>query len=418
MYVLVRSRYRADRRNGRWLEADLRKKKVTTLTTEYGEVIMYIEFPGSGSDGKQTKALMFDKASELLNGVAATTTVEQWLTNLGNTTLPFEAKFPNEKEKYVKYAQAWHAGYKAYPKGRNEHINATTSPASKEDLILLHDHHSYADFDKYCLVTVNGYFHISDFSENGICVYDGNKSIRRANNNQIGVYSFEQIGTLKKVPITKAMVKPQKKGAPLADAAYITIPSNVDIRNKTVLMVIGGYLQAMGKVYRPVSDRTFRLEIGGNMFLDRYIQSVKELDVDVLGMTVDPLNPTLMSTAQMKSDDVMMRYLTMSQSFLVIVDTPTMFQDYEPIEWLRLPGRFIDPSGQNFPIVGAYGKMLDYHTIHEVDTYVYATTDNIRHNYDANRRKNWGLKALVDGGRYPAHPFYHDDAFYRILGKV
>jgi len=281
---------------------------------------------------------------------------------------------------------------------------------------MTHPTHSYADYDKYCLTTVNGYFHITDYTSNGVRIWDGNKSVRRANNNQIGVYSFETIGTIQKVPITEAMVKPQSPGAPLNDAAYITMPSNINITNKTVLLVIGGYLHVMGKVYKPVGDRTWRIEVGASMFLDRYIQSVKELDMDALGLTVDPKNPTLMSLAQMRSDETVMKYLTMSQSFFVIVNTPSFFQDYEPIEWLRLPGRFIDPSGDHLPIVGAYGRMLDYHTIHEVDTYVYAGTENKRYDYDAVHRKNWTAKAIVDGGRYPAHPFKHDEAFFRILG--
>lgn len=415
MYVLARSRYRANRCNGRWLEADLSKEIITTLSAKFGEVILYIDYPGP--KGTQQKALLFDKISPMMNNVLPTVTVQQWLTAVGNQTLPFEAKLPNEKERYVKYAQAWHAGYKAYPKGRNQHVNSTTSAFSKEDLLVTHPKHKYADVDKYCLFSVNGYFHISDYTDQGINIYDANKSIRRANDNQIGIYSFEQLGTIQKVPITTKMVKPQKPGAPLNDAAYISIPNNINITNKTVLLVLGGYLQVPGKVYKPVGDRVYRVELGANMFLDRYIQSVKQLDLDHLGLTIDPANPTLMSIKQMQSDDTVMKYMTMSQSFLVIVNTPMMFQDFEPIEWLRLPGRFIDPSGDNYPIVGAYGKMLDYHTIHEVDTYVYAATENVRHDYDANHRR-WLQSTIVDGGRYPGSPFQHEDAFYRVLGTV
>ncbi|QBJ02709.1 virion structural protein [Pseudomonas phage Psa21] len=413
MYTLVRSRYRADRRSGRWQEADLSNEIVTTLSTIYGDVVLYVEYPGAGK--QQLKALKFDNVTTWMNNVSPTATVQEWLTSLGNQTLPFETTLPNETERLVRYAQAWHAGYTAQPKGRNLHINSTASKFVKEDLILTHPTHSYADYDKYCLTTVNGYFHISDYTVDGIRIMDGNRSVRRANNNQIGIYSFETVGALQKVPITAAMVRPQREGAPLNDAAYISMPAGIDIANKTVLLVVGGYLQVLGKVYKPVGDRTWRIEVGASMFLDRYIQSVKELDLDDLGLTIDPKNPTLMSLAQMRSDEVVLKYLTLSQSFFVIVDTPSFFQDYEPIEWLRLPGRFIDPTGDNLPLVGAYGRMLDYHTIHEVDTFVYAGSNNIRHNYDANHRR-WTTKALVDGGRYPADPFKHDEAFYRILG--
>lgn len=416
MYVLVRSRYRADRRKGRWLEADLSTEIVTTLSAMFGEVILYIEYPGSG--GTQSKALRFDNVTTWMNNVNPTFTVQQWLTSLGNQTLPFEATLPNEKERQVRYAQAWHAGYVAKPKGRNQHVNATTSAYTKEDLVLTHPTHSYKDYDDYCLTSVNGYFHITDYTSEGITVYDGNKSVRRSNDNQIGVYSFEQVGKIQKVPVTEAMISAQRAGAPLNDAVYLTMPEGIDIENKTVLLVIGGYLQVLSKVYRPVSDRTWRIELGANMFLDRYIQSVRQLDLDHLGLTIDPANPTLMSTAAMRTDETIIKYLTLSQTFWVVVDTPTMFQEYEPVEWLRLPGRWIDPGGLNLPLVGAYGKMLDYHLIHEVDTYVYAGSDNIRHDYDANHRRDWKQKALVDGGRYPGHPWEHDDAYYRILGTV
>lgn len=414
MYTLVRARYRADRRKGRWQEADLSNAIVTTLSTTYGDVILYVSYGGTGT--QQLKALKFDNVTTWMNGVDPTFTVTQWLTSIGNKTLPFEAKLPDETERLVRYAQAWHAGYIAQPKGRDLHINSTASKFVKEDLILTHPTHSYADYDKYCLTTVNGYFHITDWTVDGIRVLDGNKSVRRANNNQIGVYSFETIGAIQKVPITASMIKPQRAGAPLNDASYISMPNNINIENKTVLLVIGGYLQVLGKVYKPVGDRTWRIEVGASMFLDRYIQSVKELDLDHLGLTIDLKNPTLMSLEQMRSDEVVLKYLTMTQSFFVVVDTPSFFQDYEPIEWLRLPGRFIDASGDNLPLVGAYGRMLDYHTIHEVDTFVYAGTDNIRHDYDANHRR-WQSSAIVDGGRNPAHPFTHDEAFFRVLGS-
>lgn len=413
MYTLVRSRYRADRRKGRWQEADLGNTIVTSLTANYGEVILYVEYPGPGAPIR--KALAFDKVTPMMNGVSPLTTVQEWLISLGNQTLPFESELPNEKERLVKYVQAWHAGYKAEAKGRDHHINSDISKFAKEDLVLTHPTHSYADYDKYCLTTVNGYFHITDYSTDGIRIWDGNKSVRRANNNQIGIYSFETVGSIQKIPVTADMVKAQNSEASLNDAAYISLPLGIDIENKTVLLVVGGYLQVLGSVYKPVGDRTWRVDVGKSMFLDRYIQSVKELDLDILGLTIDPLNPTLMSVEQMQSNETVMRYLTMSQTFFVIVDTPSFFQEFEPIESLRLPGRFIDPSGVQLPLVGAYGRMLDYHLIHEVDTYVYAASNNPRHNYDASHTR-WQEKPLVDGGRYPAHPFYNDDAFYRILG--
>jgi hypothetical protein len=413
MYTLVRARNRSDRRAGRWQEADLQNVPVTTLTTVYGEVLLYIEYPGPGIP--HHKALYFDKVTELMNGVAPTVTVQEWLDSLGGMTLPFEDALPNETIRLVKYVQAWHGGYNIKPKGRNLNVDSQQSKFVKEDLVVTHPTHDYLAMDDYTLWTVNGYFHMTDASTAGLVIYDGNTSLRKANNNQIGAYSFETIGKLKKYPIKPEYITAQKPGAPLVDACYITLPSTIDITNKTVLLVTGGYLQVLSSNYMPVGERTWRLSLGGLMVLDRYIQSLKELDLSSLNLVIDEKNPTLLSVAQLRSDETVMAYLTLTQSFIVVVDTPKFFQDLEPIESLKLPGRHVDLEASQLPLIGAYGKMLDYHTIHEVDQYVYASVENRRYNYDA-RHRNWQDKPLVDGGRYPSHPFVHEGAFFRLLG--
>lgn len=413
MYTLERARYRKDRMSGRWAEGDLSNEPVTTLTTKFGAVVLYIRWPGPGTGNY--KALDFYKVTSWLNDVSPTMTVQGWLTSIGNKTLPFEAEFPSEKENLVRYAQAWHAGYVIQPRSRVGHALSESSKFMKEDLIMTHPTHDYAGYDKFCLTTVNGYFHITDFTEFGIRIVDGNKSVRRANDNQIGVYSFETIGEITKHPITIDMLTKPDPDYLMADNLFLTVPPDIDIDNKTVLLVVGGYLQVLGKTFLPVSERTFKVSLGSNMFLDRYIQSVRQLDVDRLGLTLDPKSPTLMSTKELFSDQTTLRYMTLSQSFLVVVDSPSLFQEYEPVESLHLPGRFIDKDGPNLPMVGAYGKMLDYHRILEVDTFVYDATINPRYNYDALHTA-WQTRPLVDGGRYPALPFYHDDAFFRILG--
>lgn len=425
MYVLVRSRYRMDRRNGRWNETDLANESIGTLSANYGDIYLYIEYPGMGKP--IIKALHWSNVEDTLNGVNPTLTVQQWLTSIGNRTLPFDAELPNEKIKLVKYAQAWHSGYNIQACSNNGHIEQGRSTHYKEDLILTHPIHKPETIRDNCLISVNGYFHLTDWTDSGVRIIDGNKTVLRTNDNQIGLYSFEQIGKLKFLPITDDMIKSSSNTTPLWDATYLKLPSDIDISNKVVLLVTGGYLNVLSDVYEHVNDNTWRLSFGRMMFLNRYIQSVKDMDLSSLGLEVSENSPTLFNAQQLKDDAVIRAYLTLSQSFFVIVDTPSLFQSYEPVQYLNEPGRFIDGKQEQLPLVGAYGKMLDYHIIKEPglanmvipkveQLYVYCGTINQRNDYDAHHRP-WPKQKAVNGGRYPARPFKNETAYFRILGS-
>lgn len=411
MYLLASARYRTDRNAGRWIEGDLASAPVTTLTTVYGDVLLFITYPSLATP----KALRFDKVAGTLNGVGPSVTVQQWLTSLGNKTLPFEAVTPTLIPRYVTYAQAWHAGYDFVPRPRNGAIGANMSLWEQEDLIATHPLFTPAYINDYGLFQVNGYFHINDYTAAGVRIVDGNRTVRVSNDNQIGILSFEAIGKIIKCPITPAMVAAQNADAPLKDAVYVSIPTKYDLTGKTVLMVIGGYLHTGGRAFSQVGERTYKIQMQNLMLLDRLLESRKHLDLSKMGLTPYLDNPSLTSIAELYSDTAIRGWLTMSQSFFVIVDTPSFFHALEPVEYAGLPSRYYNYSKTDAPLMGAYGRALDYHTIQEQDTTVICASENIRHHYDANRRK-WQLSKAVDGGRYPANPYRHTHAFMRLMG--
>lgn len=424
MYVLVRARYRRDRRGSRWTEVDLTNEKIGTLSANYGDIYLYVEYPGAGQP--ILKALHWLKAEPLISDYSPNLTVQQWLTAMGNKTLPFDTALPNEKIRLVKYAQAWHCGYNIQAVAANGHIDQDISTHYKEDLVLTHPKFSPQTIRDNCLISVNGYFHLTDWTESGVRIIDGNKTVIASNDNQVGLYSFETIGKLQFVPITDKMIIKAGADVPLWDTTYLKMPSNINLTNKTVLLVTGGYLNVLSDVYERVNETTWRLSYGRMMFLDRYLQSVLDMDLSSLGLEVDPENESLFNAQQLKQDAVIRKYLTLSQSFFVIVNSPTFFQSYEPVQYLNEPGRFIDGKRQQLPMVGAYGRMLDYHIIGEPgmanqvmprseELYVYCATMNQRNNYDANHRP-WVKQKAVDAGRYPARPFRNETAFFRILG--
>lgn len=424
MYILVRSRYRTNRRSGRWQETDLADEQIGSLAANYGSIFLYIEYPGAGQP--VLKALNWSKVENLLNNYAPTLTVQQWLTSIGNMTLPFEAELPNEKIRTVKYAQAWHSGYNIQTRARLGTVQHDSSVFYKEDLILTHPRYTPERIRDNCMITVNGYYHLTDYTDAGVRIIDGNTTATHCNDNQIGIHSFETIGKLAYSRITDEMITPETDETPLWDAVYLTLPDDVDLTNKTVLLVTGGYLNVLSDVYTRTGERTWRLSFGSMMFLNRYLQSSVDLDLSSLGLTVDKNDPSLFNVQELKHDSVIRAYLTLSQSFFVIVDSPSLFQSFEPVQYLKLPGRFTNSEGTQYPMTGAYGRMLEYHTIKEPNSqykdvpepeviYVYCATENKRYNFDAHHRP-WIRQTSVNDGAYPAHPYDNETAYYRIIG--
>ncbi|ARV77324.1 virion structural protein [Pseudomonas phage Noxifer] len=411
MYQLVRARYRKDRRAGRWVEADLSNALVSTLATVYGEVMLYITYAGFPGQ----KALRFDKTMNFRRGIDTSLTVQAWLTSVGNTTLPWETTLPNETVRLVEYGHAWHMGYDIQTRGRHTNIETLTSAFVQEDLMLTHPKFDPQYIDEHCLFTVNGFVHLSDWGTDGVRIVDGNSTVRKSNDNQVGLISFENIGKIRKVPITEAMLSKQNENTPYYQTTYVTMPDDVDMENKTVLLVLGGYLHPFSKSYVRVSDRAWRIELQNILFLERYIESVKGMNMDQLGLSDDPENRTLFSVEEMQRDSAMLGYLTMSQSFFVVIDAPSMFHELEPLEYAGFPGRYLNRDGRQLPVVGAYGRTLDYHTIHEHGYYVYVCTNNFRFDYSANF-SNWTRDRLVNGGLYPHTPRRPAQAYLRILG--
>lgn len=412
MYTLVSARYRKDRRLGRWVEADLSNVNISTLQSSYGDVWLLIAHPSFDDP----KYLRVDQVAEMFHSTPTGLTVQEWLTSLGNITLPFTATPPEFKARYVQYAEAWHAGYSFDPVVRGGSYNPSGSRYDKADLIVSHESLSPTQIGGYAMFTVNGLFHMVDYSDQHFIIRDGNKSITRANDNQIGVYSFEDVGRITHIPIKANMVHGQGGDKPLRDGVYITLPDEVDVEGKTFLLVVGGYLQALDRTYSRVGDRTFKIQYNNLMLLERYYDSRDYIDLTSLGLAEYSGNDSLIETEAFQSDATLKAYLTLDQSFIVVVDSPTLFHELIPLDGTGLPNRYLDYELRHLPVVGAYGRMLECHRIQEDGTVVIVTTDNKRHNYSFYKHK-WRDFPGVDASRLPHNPFREARAFLRMIGN-
>lgn len=408
MYTLTRAMCRKDRRQGRWVECDLTDEPINTLIATHGDVWLFIDW--GAPEGEY--ALDIDSVRNMISVVKPGVTVSEWLENLGNETLPFEENLPTFNTHYVRYIHAWTGGYEIIPISRNGTIAQDVSAYSQDDLLIRRPTVDHEYLATNALFTVNGLFHRASEGVEGVHIIDGNRSLRRANENQVGVYSFSEVGEVDSIPITEEMVHSYASAQPLRRGAYLRIPDDVELENKTVLLVIGGYLQVLGDTYQRVGERHYRVHINKLHMRERYYDSCKDIDLSSLGLTEYDHNDSLLSKDALTSDQALRAYLTLPQSFFVVVDAPSFFQDLEALEETGLPNRYLDHAFDYAPVMGTYGRMLEYHAISENGVHVLATNTNVRHSYDFHHRP----AGNYDDGRYPYKPFVYAPAWKRILG--
>ncbi len=412
MYTLVKAFSRTDRRVGRWVEVDISNVIIATLSVTYGDVWMFIHHPTFEVD---YKALRFSKITGQINATHNGMTVSQYLNSIGNQALPFEDYIPEFSEKLVRYNQAWHAGYDFTPVVHHSVGESNLSDYEKPDLKIIRDDLDSAFIGKNALFTVNGFFHLTDYNNQDAFIIDGNKSIRKANDNQIGVYSFREVGEIQCIPIKPDMVASQRPGAALVEGVYVHIPSEYDLTDKSVLLVVGGYLQALNKAYIRTGERSFKIEFGRMNALERYYDSYNKIDLSSLGLHEYESSDSLVMVDQLMSDEAIRGYLTLSQSFFVIVDSPSFFMDLEKTEDSALPGRYYGTDKLYMPHIGAYGRMVEHHYLVEDGVTVIAGSRNLRYDYDFQRMR-WKRGSNIDNGKYPASAYRDTGLFEMQIG--
>lgn len=327
-------------------------------------------------------------------------TLEDLFTVLGTRALLTVPALPNTDIKYVKYCDAIRAEYKvqitkvgvANTLGlpRSDLVDLKlTRPNFETDMALLHTH---------CLVSVNGYIHRTDSDGQNAFVYEGAKSLGRSNHSHIGIHSFLDIGAIKKVPIDPANIYGQTVGDPsLKTRAYLQL--NEDLTGKSVFLVLGGYMIfPQDNVFWQSGDNIFALNVGMLPLLERYYESSMYLDLSALQLSEHSENPDIVNVEEFFSDDVLKRYMTLSQSFFVIVDTPHLFVGKLALRDCNLPGMFTAYHDPEYPMIVNYGKLAEYWKVKEDGQWSVSVQDSFMRNFVFTTRPIAELNNVTSNG--------------------
>lgn len=342
-------------------------------------------------------------------------TVAEWLVDNGNNSLPTQNSLPQQREQWVKYADAFVAGYDV------ELVNIGHSPDSplpagdKNDVLLTKASVNFGQMWKYFLVSVNGFFHRSVLGPSGLYVLEGGRTRRLCNQNIAGIMSFREVGSTLQIPITPQMVRPVKAGSHLSEGALVTLP--VSTQGKTVLLVIGGFLHILDSTYRMISDNTIHINMADYNLADRYFHSVDKINLDSLPLERGTADPRKISVASLHSDAVIRAYLSLPQSFAIVLDTEDVYLRKHRLDNAQLPGVYQQEGPfMRLPMFGTYGAMLDYVAYQEYEKYVY----NVNYVHEPNlnyRTTEWKYENAISGVSYSSNPWRIGDGYLVELGR-
>lgn len=407
MYTLIKAFGKPQGTSKRWVEIELGNLPINIAYKTFEKMYAVLSNPFLTNE----VSLDLDLVRSQIGGL--TITFNQFLVSNGNNALPTDDVIPEIKTKYIQYSDAFRAGYKVTPTDPETHPDLPISSTEKDWLFLSHPEVDFEVFCKRAMVSINGYFHFVTGNKEGAWIVDGMKSNHVSHENQIGILSFDRIGDLEYIQIKPEMVYKQSDEQALKNKAYIDIGQ--DVTNKTIILVIAGVMHLLNpRAFFRVGETSIAIDFNNLPILERYHESRNYLDYSQLPFDRVDFNPSLIAQDDFFSDENLTAYLTMSQSFIVLLDNNDLFIEKEPIRkspWPMVMTAYKEPKSL---MIGSHGRVLDYWTQPEDNQWAVLVMDNYKRERTYNTTKKKEV-AVASDVCYPYLPFtYEYGTLYHI----
>lgn len=386
-----------------WQTTDVHQLTFNEMRQRYSDVLFHLSNPAL--PGERWISL-----KDLLTvGVRLDMTPVNWLAQWGNKPLPDKEGAPTIEKGHVLYRDAWQAGYKFHHIQPGGPINDNLPLSDRTSLLLQKTNLDYADMHSKVLVTVNGLLHLTDYNSDGLHVIQGGKTVQHAARNHVGIINFADVGALSFTPITSGIIeKGLDTDLDLAECLYLNL--NQDLTGKTVMLSIGGYLHTLDNVYQVVNpvEGIVKVRLRHVNLMHRIFESRDIISLSSMALTSHQMNSGLVSPTELFSDTVIESYMTLPQSFAIVVDAPNLYVEKRPLEKAKLPGLYYNSYEPTVPMQLRTGLMPEYWSREEWGKWVLSVTDNLSRNYHFETL-DWREEGYVDPGLEP-----HDQYDYSI----
>lgn len=279
-----------------------------------------------------------------------------------------------------------------------------TRPGTSTDLDLL---------DKKCLLTVNGYIYPTSVSENRLYIPKATEALLKSKSNNIGILSFNSLETeLVKTKITQEQITGESP-TPLYQKAILTFDRPID----TAFLVMAGYcVFEQPEFFYRVSDRSFVLRLDRLNFVDKlYELSRYRAIFEELGIPVSPNGQDVIDATVVRSDETVLKFLTLFNSFLVEIPGYSLTRKKIYLEHSNVPGNFRTELEPKYPVFAGCGKIVEYLTRQSNDTKYSVYTSDAYINHYLFSKASTGELNLYNAHRVVGKNYQLSECFFLKL---
>lgn len=327
----------------------------------------------------------------------------------GEATLETIPSIPHYQAVHAVFTDAFRAGYSINSAVPGSSYTTSAPEAQRTEVQLFRKGTDMGFFTNHCLTTVNGYFYANESDGKVSYIPHAGKSLFRSRQNQVGFLSFEKIGAVQQVPILSSHVRPAALAGKLSERAHIDLP-NIDLTNKTVLLVLAGHLHFLGDgVFWPVSNNTFCLDMEKVPVLERFYESRHRLDYTSMHLT-EWADKEAIQLAEFYSDPSMLGYIAHEQSFFVVVDTLRITKQRLHIKNFKRPGIFIAYQEPKELLVTGTGRTAEYWKVFDDGEWLVSVQDSFRANRVFGTTPSENPNAMVSSNNVPYRTYFNSRA--------
>lgn len=306
-------------------------------------------------------------------------TFEYWLSFIGNKTiLNVTETRPNYVSAIVKARNAMQSDFKIKYVDRRYDPDKPMAIGAQNDLYLSKPYVDKQILQRRMLTTVNGYLHPTVPYQDGVAIVGGGSLVKTIGDINVGILSFASVGDLTMKAITNDNLFSYKGGIPLSEKCIVSLDTS--LIGKSVIVVIAGYPIVGSDIVSIASDEQGILNINTRRFdiVTHLNRQLGKINLESLGILnngdIHSLRP--MSKQAILSDLITRKYLTLPQSFVIIVDTPELTIERIPVVSSGIRDVHINLSEPNLPIIDSYGRIVEYWVSPENNVYSIITAND------------------------------------------